>query len=590
ITSRQDGLFIVDARAPANPKLLVHYDTIEFATGIVLAGDVLFVACRNFGVEAIDVSDPANPSHLGIARTGEAQSVAYRDRLLYAGVWATSEIVVVDVTNPREMKILDRVELDGFGDGVTLAGDYLYAATGHHSRERPRNDPGDPGYGRGHGLEIFSLGDPTRPKLVGGVKFPPFYDRGRDLWSVSIAGDTAFVADTHNGVFAIDVRNPGKPTILARHQLPVPDGGEFHGYVGGLALAENIVYVAGGETGLHLLAAPGRARPEKLELGEPPLVAAKGATAKSDPRWRVYRPEAQVHAVDFLEDGRAVVACGQAGVHLLELWPEIRLLSVFETAGFATDVAVDGPHIYIAQGTGGLTVCRLAGEDSATLERIGGFALADRALRQVEIPLPGRFATATAGANSFLIIDIEDPANPEVLVNESHPGLLYGDQLMRGLVEDRYAAVFWHVSGLHWYDLLPEDGGIPRHSGDNHPERFGSVNGLLAYKERVLVPTRGKIFLIDRAERRPFAEMEIPYIENLREHLGVPNMAGNLLYIANRRSAVVTVIEYENPQQPRFVEQIETRGNPGRVGFFNEIPVIADGRGGLLVLDDRVTR
>ncbi|MBN2449293.1 MAG: hypothetical protein JXR77_02825, partial [Lentisphaeria bacterium] len=42
IASREDGLFLVDVTVPAAPRLVNHYDTVEFATGLALAGDVLF--------------------------------------------------------------------------------------------------------------------------------------------------------------------------------------------------------------------------------------------------------------------------------------------------------------------------------------------------------------------------------------------------------------------------------------------------------------------------------------------------------------------------------------------------------------------
>ena len=118
---------------------LSRHDTIEFATGICKSGDVLFVACRSFGVELIDVSDPTSPRHLSTVRTGEAQSVVERNGYLYAGVWASSEVVTVDVRNPWTPRITSRTPLDGYGDGVDVRGNYLYAATGHHSRQPAAN-------------------------------------------------------------------------------------------------------------------------------------------------------------------------------------------------------------------------------------------------------------------------------------------------------------------------------------------------------------------------------------------------------------------------------------------------------------------
>ncbi len=222
ITSREDGLFIVDVRNPKMPLLASRHDTIEFATGICKSGSVLFVACRQFGVELVDVSDPISPLHLSTVRTGEAQSVVEQNGYLYVGVWASSEVVTVDIRNPWKPRITSRTEIDGYGDGVDVGGNYLYAATGHHSRRRPKAKPGDPGFGNGHGLEILDVANPAFPKQVARVKFPALYNIRNDMWSVSIAGQYAFVADTHNGIFVLNVAKPLRPRIVGHWKAPQP--------------------------------------------------------------------------------------------------------------------------------------------------------------------------------------------------------------------------------------------------------------------------------------------------------------------------------------------------------------------------------
>jgi len=105
VASREDGAFIIDVGNPCQPELLSHYDPIEVSTGIDVSGNLMLLPCRIHGLELVDVSDPRRPSHLGTARTGEAQSVEVSGGYAYAGVWGTSELVVVDVRNPREPKI-----------------------------------------------------------------------------------------------------------------------------------------------------------------------------------------------------------------------------------------------------------------------------------------------------------------------------------------------------------------------------------------------------------------------------------------------------------------------------------------------------
>ncbi len=100
ITAREDGLFVVDVREPARPRLVAHYDTAELATGIAVAGEIAAVANRFAGVELLDVSRPEAPRYLATVRVGEAQSVAFHGSWLFAGTWSEKALAVIDVRDP----------------------------------------------------------------------------------------------------------------------------------------------------------------------------------------------------------------------------------------------------------------------------------------------------------------------------------------------------------------------------------------------------------------------------------------------------------------------------------------------------------
>ncbi len=581
ITSRQDGLFIVDVKNPAEPRLLNHYDTVEFATGVALSGDVLFVACRNYGVELIDVSDPEKPAHLSLVRTGEAQSVVTRNGFLYVGVWATSELVVVDVRDPRQPKITNKVELDGYGDGVDVAGGYVYVATGHHSRAMPRKNPGDPGFGKGHGLEVFKISDPAHPEFVSRIKFPPLYEIGNDMWEVTIANGHAFVADTWNGIFVVDVADAAKMKLVAHCKAPEQDGKK--NFIGGLALVKDHILMAGGYSDLHVVDAANLAVSVEKETDLAPVIAAEGnETGEFRKGWRSYRPAGQVYSVDFLTDDRAVVACGSAGVHIVKLWPQIERLELLATDGFATDVSVFNERIFVAESAGGLSIWEDKAGDG--YKKVGAFKLRGKAVRQVETPGSGKRVMIQAGANQFYILDMSDAANPKQIFEDKRHGLLYGDQMMRGLVEDRYTAVFWHVTGTYWFDLMAQP--APVYSGDNFPRRTGSSNGMIAFGDKTLITLRGGYILVDRSERRELKELNIYPLGKTRANPGVPNISGNRLYTANRSSGLVTITDISYPFKPKLIEQFVTPGNPTRIGIRNGRAVIPDGYHGLLVEGD----
>ena len=216
VTSREYGLWIVDVTDPAKPRIRSRFDTCELATGVDVAGDVCFCGQRQNGVEFIDVSDPDHPRHIAMRKTDESQSVVYRDGWLYSGEWGRGRVTVFDAHDMSNIRPVAWPELYGYGDGVWLQGDYLYAARGHHSLHRKvtggiaiseddkaKSGSPDSGYGMGHGLDIFDIRDPKAPRRVGAVDYPPFYARGLDMWTPRTSGNLLFAAQTHNGLFAV---------------------------------------------------------------------------------------------------------------------------------------------------------------------------------------------------------------------------------------------------------------------------------------------------------------------------------------------------------------------------------------------------
>ena len=124
----------------------------------------------------------------------------------------------------------------------------------------------------GAGTHFFDVSDPAKPLFVSRIKTRPFYRIGMDMWDVMVAGDYAFLGDTYNGVFVVDISDLEHPRFVGHRQLaPVPrtidglDTGErLPAPVGGIALAKDTLYVAGAWTDLHVVDATGLATtPEK---------------------------------------------------------------------------------------------------------------------------------------------------------------------------------------------------------------------------------------------------------------------------------------------------------------------------------------
>jgi hypothetical protein len=585
VTAREDGLFLVDITKPDSPARLCHYDTIELATGIALSGDVAFVACRTAGVELVDVSDPGQPVHLSTVRTGEAQSVCARNGVLYAGVWGSRELVICDVGDPYRPAVISRTPLDGYGDGVAVRGKHCFVATGHHARGwRYRDGDASPQFGAGHGLEIFDVSDPAEPVFVSRVKTRRFYRIGMDMWDVMVAGDYAFLGDTYNGAFVVDVSEIEKPRFVGHLQLaPVPGtvdglatGERLPAPVGGIALAKDTLYVAGAWTDLHVVDATGMARAPRDEPAPGPKIPPE-RPSHADPRFRVYRPAGQVHGVAFLGD-TALVAAGAAGLHAVALWPEIERLRVFATRGFARDVDVHGDRAYVAEASGGLSIWRR--DDDAGLRRLGRYRPERGGVAQVVVPPPGRYALLHVGQNELQIVDVSDPREPALVLTERHLGLFYTFPLTRDLLDDRYAACLWHASGYRWYDLY--GGPKPVYSGDHFAMRANAADGMGVLGDRALLVWRGKYALVARDERRPPEELAFHGVRGHRLS-GKPTIDGTTLYLSNRVRGTIKAVDISRIESPRLLADIQLDEHPGPVVVHNGVPVIPAGYQGLLV-------
>ena len=578
VTSREDGMFLVDVSRPEEPKLTCHYDSIELATGIAISGKVAFIACRQAGVELVNISDPHNPVHLSTVHTGEAQSIVARNGFLYVGVWGTRELVVCDVRNPYEPVITARRPLDGYGDGVDVRGRFCYVATGHHSRATPRNKQGDPGYGSGHGLECFDISQPNQPVFVSRIKAPPFYSIGMDMWSVTLTGKYAFLADTHNGVFVVDLHDPQQPRFVGHRQLPWIESRKDFSPVGGFAVGDGVIYVAGAWTDLHVFACPDIAVPPQPEKDEAPQIGPAPAP-RENPRYRVYRPEGQVHGVAMAKN-TALVAAGMAGVHAVRLFPEIEKLNEYKTEGFALDVAVHGDSVYVSEGRGGLSIWqRRAGNN---LVPVGRYEVPGTTMKQVEVPPPGRYALLQVD-NHLHIIDVANPASPKRVLKDNHAGLLYYHPLPAGIFQKRYVPCFWHVSGYYWYDLAADGG--PRLSGDRYPYRMGSRNNMAFLRNRCLATYRDGYLLLDRKTTQSPDELPRHRIDG-QQLSGKPTVSGSRLFCSDRYSGTVIAADVSDPKQPRFLGSLELREHPSPVVVHQGVPLVPAGYDGLVIWDE----
>jgi hypothetical protein len=184
-------------------------------------GSYAYVADEFFGLQVIDVTNPANPVIVGVADTpGNANGIAVAGSYAYLTV-GSAGLQVIDVTNPVVPVFVGGVNTPGSAIGVVAAGSYAYVA------DYPA------------GLQVIDVTNPASPVRVGGVDTPGLA-RG-----IAVAGNYAYVADDYRGLRVIDVTNPASPVIVGGVETP--------GIARGITVVGNYTYVGAGPAGLQIL-------------------------------------------------------------------------------------------------------------------------------------------------------------------------------------------------------------------------------------------------------------------------------------------------------------------------------------------------
>jgi hypothetical protein len=333
---------------------------------------------------------------------------------------------------------------------------------------------------------------------------------------------------------AVDVSDPNSPVVKG-----AIDG---LGRVRQLCVHDGIAYVTSREDGLYLVDV---SSPDKMRI---------------------------LAHYDTIE-----LATGIAGLHAIEIAPEIRPLATHPTNGFSLGVAAWEGRVYVAEGEGGLSIWKHAG--AGQLELLGRYRAPNDSVRQVVVA--GKYTLLHVGPSTLHIVDVSNPREPSRVLEDSRLGLFYYNPISPGLLADQYACCHWHVTGLHWYDLL---GDTPRWTGQNYPFRIDSRNGAAFVGEQALVTCRGGYALISIEEQRPLDELVIHRIPSQIFH-GKPIVAGDRLYVSDRYTGIVTAIDISDLEKPQLVDRLELQEHPGLVVVHNGTPIIPAGYQGLLIWD-----
>lgn len=627
VTSREDGMWIIDVSDPLNPVIANHYDTSEMATGITVYSDTVFVANRQYGVDVVDVTDPYNPVFLTRIQTGEVQSLDVYEDMLFAGIWGEQKVLVVDISDITAPEILYEIPLDGRGDGVFVQNGVLYAATGHHARG-DSSTTSSPAYGKGNGLEAFEISKDGYVKLFG-VKFDLGYEPGFDMWEAIRAGNYVYVANTFNGVFVFDITDIKNPVKVANIKCDLPQTGTNN--VTGLAIIKGSLFATGGKGGLFRLNDPDIVSPlgDEQRRGELPEMTASSfdsSVRKGIAENYLLSSSGQVRSV-AVNEGYIFTASGSEGISVYDRITE-KLVNKIFTGYCVKEILLDGEYAVTAEDLGGVAIYRIddlvnGSSDLPvaryTAEQLGDTTYVTRAetvritgdrdnalsttprsivkthngISEVRLSKVNgygkRFMLLHAGGSWGYVADATDFSDIRVVYKFAiHTGLMYSRNFSDETVDDRYFVIGGNSFGIAYLDVSGEYPAFSTeywHNGFNGKpsNSFAYIsNGICTLKrdegDAILFSTSAGIRILDKNTKSFYDAAAYP------ASTGWPKIFGDVMVLSDRAKGIISIYDVSVITSPEVIAEIYTNGLPDIAAFYDGKIYVPVGQYGLLVI------
>lgn len=229
------GVQVLNISNPAKPSWKGSWNPRRCPTGIQLVGHYGFVADRLAGLTILNITNFSRPQWIATVDTpGDARSLHVVNDHAYVADGAGSGLLVFNVSDPRQPQLMRKYDQELCPYTIQVVGETAYINSAGPIKllniANPTNRPpvvslnsGGAGYSQAAGSFHFV------PSVSGLLVFPSLSNmllgRCREGAgnSIFVRGDRAFVASVR-GLSILDVNNPAIPHLIAEVDVGTPQG------------------------------------------------------------------------------------------------------------------------------------------------------------------------------------------------------------------------------------------------------------------------------------------------------------------------------------------------------------------------------
>ncbi len=505
-----DTLMNIGFSGSGGAVLLIDLSTMEQLSDIRTRGrvldifsdpldSILYIAADSRGVEIWDVSDPTNPTRLSSYQTPGTPYGVFKDQnnpYLYVAD-GDNQLLILDVSDPTNPVQIGH----GFSGSTPIFAKDVYAKDGYvYLVGRPI---------LGGALRVFNVSNPAAPLQVASA-----FDVAR-FTDITIQDTLALISAypfaTYGGVYIVNISNPLSPQLLSIADTLMPYEGEYTG----AALLGNTLFAAKSNTLVV------------LDLSDP-LNPVMLNDSTGIPAYKVFQMgniftaglEKGFRMVQ-VSDPSSPVVVGAFDAHD-ETGPNIT-----QTSGLWV---LDTTYAFLSYQ--GLTILDISNPSYPVC------VANDTSMSVADIDLSPPYAY-TVGGQSFQILDISDPTNPQKIgaysTTDSNESFVSVD------VQGTYAYVGTYNHGLRILDI----------SDPTSPSEVG--------------------------EYTPSSPYPIDFVD--------VKVRGNYVYIAHRFESKIRVVDVSDPTSPVEVSTVYLGATPNELFLTDTYLYAAGTNGGIYIVD-----
>ncbi|MDI6694884.1 MAG: hypothetical protein QME21_07560 [Anaerolineales bacterium] len=194
VAAGKGGLRVLDVSQPAAPVEIGALTGFQWAMGLVVDQGRAYIADNASGLWIVEVSDPSRPRLLGSYKLKQpASGLAISNGVVYV-VQMQGALTAIDARQPENPNLLGEIALPQMSAAVALHGHYAAIAAGME------------------GLWMVDIADPKAMQKVGALKA---------TWTdgITIEDERAYLTDTMQGLLVVDISQPAQPRLAGAQPL-----------------------------------------------------------------------------------------------------------------------------------------------------------------------------------------------------------------------------------------------------------------------------------------------------------------------------------------------------------------------------------